>query len=83
ESNIQTFYSVATGLATAVNANANMQAQIGTTCLKDAVPSSTCWTTFITGFGLKAYRRPLTATEVATVNAVVADATSKAEKISA
>jgi hypothetical protein len=83
QSNIQTFLDLATGLASAISADPDLQRTLGGECLtQDPVPDP-CLTDFITSLGLKVWRRPLTSDELSTIAAAAQLDSDKADKISA
>lgn len=83
QSNIENFFKIAQAIANTVNSDVKFQSKIGGTCLAQNTPDQACWAQWITNFGLKSYRRPLTSTEQSVLTDLLNQASSKSEKISA
>lgn len=60
---IDTFHKIAKGIGSRVELGASFVSTLGGSCLTASAPTQACVDTFIENFGLKAYRRPLTAVE--------------------
>jgi hypothetical protein len=63
DGHVNAYYGVADSLSTKIVANTTYLTAIGTSCLSQTAPTSTCVDNFIANFGLKAFRRPLLAAE--------------------
>lgn len=81
-SHLSIFFEIALKVAEAVSSNSNLQMSIGGACLGTSAPNNDCYSSFVTQLGLKVLRRPVTASELATLNAIIAEGTTKSEKIS-
>jgi hypothetical protein len=80
QSNITVFMEVADGLASKVASDANLQRTLGGDCLAAASPTNDCVNSFISRFGAKVIRRPLSTTETSALQNIAASGSSKGEK---
>jgi hypothetical protein len=67
---IQSYFNVATGVGNAVEASATRLTAVAGACAAAAPLSAACVNAFLTGFGRRAFRRPLTTDEVAEFSAL-------------